>query len=261
VAGDLASENLNLTSIFKGTTDAITKNAGGLALLGAGGLAVAGIGFLVNQIKKIGEEAEKAREGMEKLKKAQTDLERGEIASVRDIVAERDKDRRQKPFTFEQEESVRKTFEAAPESLREKLGPLLKQFGGAKGFGAAPGEFTGPELEALAERGFEADAAVGSRINLRRARMFLRREGTAAAAIQERQRLEEEATRTKAAEEGTSPESMEGQPHFEEILERAAKRRGVEPESIRKNVEMELWFKVAVHGPEGRSEGVRRPWK
>ena len=91
VAGRMATQQLDLTSIFKTATEAIGKNAGALALLGAGGAVALGIAAITSAVRKMGEEWERANKTIEQQTKAVNDLraaqgeQRGSIEALSDL--------------------------------------------------------------------------------------------------------------------------------------------------------------------------------
>ncbi len=88
VAGDLATQNINLTGAFKKAKAAITANAGALKLLTAGGAAVVGLVLISKAFTAIKKEAEEATKAINGTIEAQTRLRNEAIdrkQSIEDI--------------------------------------------------------------------------------------------------------------------------------------------------------------------------------
>ncbi len=239
VSGELAKTNISLADAGKLASEGIGKLGGALGLLGAGAVALYGFNKLSESIHKVKDEAEQARKALEDFQKAQTEIQRGPIESAAEIVAARDKEKRLKPFTAEQAESVRQTIAAAPEPLRADLGPILEVLGGAKGFGAG-GQFEGLELEALARFGFKPREEASQGATEREARRFLvKRSGDFAALRQRDQEMRRAATES-AVQEAGHPDVTGGQANLRQIVEEQSKRFRVNPDLVQQEVEREI---------------------
>ncbi len=239
-AGELSQKNFTLTGAFEALTGGLGKYAGALKLAGAAGFAITAFNFLIDRLSEAKKKADEAREALERFNKAQTDIERRDTADAGAIVAARDASGRD-PFTFEQQKSIEQTLHAAPEDIREKLGPLLQQFGGAAGFGEG-GPFTGGELEDLARSGFKPDETKRPEWNMRRAAAYLHYQKSDIAAIHERERKEHQAVLAAAREEALSPpeSTMEGAGNLAELAEEVAGRTGTDPELIARTASEDL---------------------
>ncbi len=263
VAGDFSSKSINLASAGKLGTEVLIKYAGALKLLGAAGVALAGFSALAKSIREIREEAERSRKAIVALREAHTDLARSNIDAAGSVVAGRDARGDSPPFTADQRDSVRRTIAASPEGLRDKIKPLLEVFGGAKGFGPEPGEFTGAELEALARQGFTAKDGVGLQRNTESARRFLSRNKGNFEAIQQRDRDVAQANRGAAVDQALGRDPSGNDAELRKIVEEVAKRNSVDPDLVQRQVEKELARQAAFlesdNGPTGglsRSDDV-----
>ncbi len=232
VAGELASANLTWGGTVKSVTDALKNNVAALGLLGAGGVAILGLNFLISQWNEVKKKIREAEEAQEKFTKAQTKIEQSQMAEADAVVEARDRDRRLKPFSKEQADAVERTIAAAPEDLRDELGPLLTEFGGGAQFGPGGGEFAATDLEKLARLGFKVDPSKSARVNAARAKRFLQKEAGDAAAIDERRSEEREALKAAAATEFADADSLEGAGHLETIAGPIAERFGLETDDL-----------------------------
>lgn len=154
IAGDLASQNINLTGAFGKATEAIKANAGALKLIGAGGLVVAAIYAIVHAIRLMREEAEKAEKAIRDQIDALNDLEKTRLARMgeteRQAAARREgpvsaAESRQIDEAIEQLQAATRFIEDenvarqavllagadAPMELLQRLAVLLERFGAA----------------------------------------------------------------------------------------------------------------------------------
>lgn len=236
ILSSLAKQEISVTSLAKKMSGAVGAAGNAIKLLGASGVAVAGLALLWKAISSVREEARLAAEAVKALIDRQTELAQQSAAAARAISAERDAtSKRRKPFTFAQEEAVRLTREAAPADIREKLGPILGALGGAKGFGPAPGEFLGTELEALARLGFQPEAEAPQRFNVAKARALLERRQESRAIIEERRRIQRATQTRRAAAQALGP-GAEGRGDLAAIVSPIAEQLGIDPQRLQELV-------------------------
>lgn len=222
IAGDLATKQIDLSNIGKLGTDVFAKYAGALKLLGAGAVALYGFGKLKESIKEVGDAAERSTKQLEGLQKV-ADKAAGKAADTADeVIAERDKLKTRQPFTHEEGQAVRETLQKAPADVRERLAPLLTEFGGGSQFKGG-GRFSASDLENLARLGFEPESEGNADFSAVRASAFLENNKPRVRAIDERQAQGREAATSAAVQEALQPDALGGgRVEFNRIVEESA---------------------------------------
>lgn len=232
IADDLAKKKLSLKGITKSVTGVFTKFGGAIKLLGAAGIAYAGSKALVDAINEQREATELAEQAMAKLIERQTELLRLSKDIAQAISGSLDTKRSKTPNTAAQEASIAATLEAAPPGIRDILKPILEEFGGAKGFGAGAGQFTGGELENLARLGFKVEDGASQRASVYAGRRFLERRSGDVGILDQRFRDQRSATTQRAGEEAVAGGEV-GTAALDSIIGPIAERLGVDPEMVR----------------------------
>ena len=230
ILSDLANQKLSLTSITKKMGSAILGAGNAIKLLGATGVAVVGLTILWKVIAKVRRETQRAHEAIQKMIVAQTEWAEKSIHDAQAVAAARDEaSQRRRPFSFAQQESVRATLDAAPEDVRERLKSITRALGGAVGFGRAPGEFRGTDLEMLARLGWQPEPEAPQWSNVASAQTFLTRRQDDAAVIETRRREERAALRQRAVQEAVG-EGWAGRPNLRALITEKAAGLGLDGE-------------------------------
>ena len=237
----------------------IIRFAGTLKLLGAVGVVATGFWALFRSIASVVKEAGRAEAVIKLLSKRNTELGRQSAEAAKGIIAERaalaaPTGFRRKPFTFEQEESVQQTLAAAEGEVSgdtlQRLRPILKVLGGAKGFGDGSGEFTGGELEDLARLGFDPIAERSPKSNVRRARSFLRRGQEDRGILEDRDRKQGQAENQRAVEQALSDDEG-GDKDLKNVVDAAAERFGLASDDLQERVTRMIRLRAADDKPFG----------
>ena len=131
VAGDLASQNINLAGAFGKATEAIKNNAGALKLIGAGGAVVLGIYAITQAVKAMREEHERATEAIKRHREALNELKQEEADQKQTIEDIADRRRRggfgadEAQQAVQTAEAIGKQFEALkPENINQVVAML-----------------------------------------------------------------------------------------------------------------------------------------
>lgn len=260
VMGDFATKQIQLGKVTEMAGAMLGKFAGTLKTLGAALFVYVGISRLIEAITTLRREMKEAEEATKAVIKAQTELEKQARETAEALTASRATKRRQEPRTFEQEEAIRKTIEAAPADIKEAIKPILEALGGAKGFGPGAGIFTGGELESLTRLGFKPDDEVPQRINERRAQAELQRSEDQLRVIQQNLRDRQKARTERAAAEAWTGKGGES---LNEIVASASQTYSQDPAVMQEIAEQMLFdeaeFLRSIRTwPEAAQESVRR---
>lgn len=261
IAGEFANAQLHLGDVIAGVRSVIGKFANTLKLLGAVGVVIAGIKALTAAIGAFRDEMERANAAQRAFIQAQREADKAAKEAAEGMAQERDKMGRKRPWTFQEQETIRETMAAAPEAMREQIKPIVEAVGGAAGFGAGAGPFTGGQLEQLATLGFEPVPEASQEYNRRQAERLLKRRRDDLAAIEERKRQQRAATTEHAAREALAGD-LTGIANLEAITGPLAAQYGLDPDEFLEIAQSELGeefeFQKGLEGMDPRQAGLRK---